>query len=240
MCKLKLIFILSTLIFISKPVWADDQPRLVTVTGEADVMTVPDEVQINMQVESFDPILAKAKQTNDEAIKQVLAIVKKYKVDDKDFKTDYFTVRNEDRYYMDPQTNQQRSKRGFFVTKNVAIILRDVSKFEALYSDSLEAGVNNIYGVEFKTSELKKHREEARVLAVKDAKEKAEKLAGELGQSVDKPYAIQENIQSDWNGPRVMAMTKMAMAPSASQGNETVALGQIKITASVTVSFELK
>jgi uncharacterized protein YggE len=36
-----------------------------------------------------------------------------------------------------------------------------------------------------------------------------------------------------------MMMSKMAMAESA-PNNETIALGQIKVNASVTVSFELK
>jgi uncharacterized protein YggE len=221
--------------------YCEVEPRLVTVTGEGEVMTVPNEVWLNLQMESFDPILSKAKKSNDDAIKQVLVIVKKYHVDEKDFKTDYFNVRNGDRYFMDPQTNQQRSKRGYFVTKNVSILLRDVTKFEALYSDALEAGINNITGVEFKTSELKKLRDQARVLAVQAAKEKAEKLAAELGQEIGRPHAIHENLQVEpWSGPRMMSKMAMAENVAVEPNNETIALGQIKISASVTVSFELK
>ena len=216
---------------------AELQPRLITVTGEGEVMAVPDEVWVNFQMESFHENLAEAKKTNDEAIKQALAIVKKYKVDDKDFMTDYFTVRNEDRYFMDPQTNQQRSKHGFFVTKNVSVILRDVSKFEDLYSDVLEAGVNNITGVEFKSSEVKKYREQARTMAIQAAKDKAQKMTAELGQTLGRPYTIQENA-TDWNGPRPM-MAMAMLKDSAGSGNATIALGQVKVTSSVTVSFEL-
>ena len=214
-------------------------PRLITVSGEGEVFAVPDEVWVNFLMESFHEKLSEAKKANDEAIKQALDIVKKYQVEDKDFRTDHFNVRNDERYFMDPQTNQQRSKRGFFVTKNVAVVLRDVSKFEALYSDVLEAGINNISGVEFKTSQLTKYRDEARVLAVRAAKEKAQQLASELGQEISRPYTVQENTQTEWGGPRPMMM-KMAMADSSSANNETIALGQIKITASVGVSFEMK
>ena len=227
---------MMVVLVFSKPAFADLSPRLITVTGEADVMVVPDEVHVNLQVESFDTELSKAKAANDSAIKQALEIIRKYKIDDKDFRTDFFTVRNGDNYYMDPQTNQQRQKRGFFVTKNVSIILRDVSKFEALYSDALEAGINNIYGVEFQTSKLKEHQNEARVLAINDAKEKAIKLSGELGQEISRPYSIQENVQSDYT-PRPMMGRAMI---GGAEANPTIALGQIKINASVTVSFELK
>ncbi len=225
------------LCLLSTSVWADEQPRLVSVTGEGEVFTVPDEIWINLQIEAFDPVLAKAKEANDEAIRAVLAIVKKYKVDEKDFRTDYFTVRNDERYYIDPQSQQQKSKRGFFVTKSVAVVVRDVTKFEPLYSEALEAGITHIFGVEFRSSEMKKHREEARKLAVRDAKEKAQQLAVELGQELGRPHSISENFQQDWPQPRMM----MAMdASKASSGDATIALGQIKITVSVSASFELK
>ena len=232
------VFLLVSLFLCPFAAAEEIQPRLVTVTGEGEVMAVPNEIWVNLSVESFDPDLAKAKTANDDAIKQVLALAQKYKIADKDFQTDHFSVRNDERYFMDPQTNQQRSKRGFFVSKNVAIILRDVSKFEALYSDALEGGVNNISGVEFKTSELKKYRDEARGLAARAAKEKAAQLATELGQELGRPYMISESTQPDsWPRP----MMKMAMAADSAQANnETIALGQIKITTSVTVSFELK
>lgn len=235
----KPVFIIVILAFLSQPLWAEPAPRLVTVAGEAEIMAAPDEVWVNLQVEIFDADLSKAKEANDIAIKQVLDIVNKYKVDENDFRTDYFMVRNDERYFMDPQTNQQRSKKGFFVTKNVSIILRDISKFEALYSEALQVGVNNIYGVEFKTSKLKEYKDQARVLAVRDAKEKASKLAGELGQEINRPYSIEENVRSDWSPPR-MAMARAMTGGAEAGGNETIALGQIKITASVTVSFELK
>ncbi len=215
------------------------QPRLITVTGEGEVMAVPDEVQLNLQVETFDPVLSKAKKANDDAVKGTLDIVKKYKVDPKDFKTDYFTVRNEERYFMDNQTGQQRSKKGFFVTKNVTILLRDVTKFEAIYSEALEAGVNNITGVEFRSSQAKKFRDEARLLAVRAAKDKAAAIAKELGAEILRPYQINENVQPE-SWPRPMMVMAMAKSADSSANNETVALGQVKIASSINASFELK
>src|SRR3989338_1126722 len=130
MSKLTVYKIILVTSFLSVPVYAaEPQPRLVSVTGEGEVLTVPDEVQLNLQVESFDEKLAKAKEDNDAAVKGVLSIVKRYNVADKDFRTDVFTVRNDERYYFDAQTNQQKSRRGYFVTKNVSATLRDISKF---------------------------------------------------------------------------------------------------------------
>ncbi len=238
---MKIIRLLTLVLFFTTPVHAAEaQPRLITVAGEGEVYAVPDEVAVNFQVEIFDENLDNAKKANDEAVKGAFEVVKKYGVEDKDFRTDYFTVRNEERWYQDPQTNQQRSRKGFYVTKNVSVTLRDVAKFEDLYSDALKAGVNNINGVEFKTSAVKKYRDEARALAVRAAKEKAAQIAKELGEEVGRPYAIQESAQTDWPGPRpMMAMAMLKTADSAAN-NETIALGQIKISSSVTASFEMK
>jgi uncharacterized protein len=240
--RMKKLLVLLAFLSASVSSSAEEMPRLVSVTGEAEVMTVPDEVHMTLQVENFDEKLAKAKAANDEAIKNVLALVKKFAIDPKDFKTDFFTVRNEERYYFDQATQQQRSKKGFFVTKNVSIVLRDVAKFEALYSAALEGGVNNIYGVEFKSSRMKELRVVARTQAAQAAKEKAAKLASDMGASISRVWSISEYSQPEWPRPMPMMVHKMAMdsASSAPASNETIALGQIKITYSVSASFELK
>jgi len=51
---------------------------------------------------------------------------------------------------------------GYFVRKNISITLKDVSKFEQLLSNVLQAGVNYVHGIDFRTTELRKHRDEAR------------------------------------------------------------------------------
>jgi uncharacterized protein YggE len=71
--------------------------------------------------------------------------------------------------------------------------IRDTSIFEDILSDILEAGANYVRDVIFRTTELKKYREQARSHAITAAREKAVKLAKELGQKVGKPYIIQED-----------------------------------------------
>lgn len=236
---IKKIILAFFILFIAIPALAvETPPRFVNVTGEGEVTVVPDEVLLNLQVESFDADLSRAKRSNDEAVKKTLAIVKKFNIADKDFQTDYFAVRAGDRYYFEPGTNVQQSKKGYFVTKNVAIRLRDISKFEDLYSEALTAGVNNIYGVSFQTSALEKHRAEAREKAALDAKEKAARLAAALGQEIGRPLSIQEGGSVGYPPP--MPRMLMAQAADMAVNNETIALGQIKITSSVSVSFELK
>jgi len=129
------------------------------------------------------------------------------------------------------------------------ITLRDLSKFEELLSQSLTAGVNYVQGIEFRTTELRKHRDQARTLAIQAAKEKATALAGELGQKIGEPQTIQEDQSGWWSGYSAWwgsrwggSMSQYViqeMSGTDWSGRSGIAPGQIDVTARVTVSFEL-
>jgi Protein of unknown function (DUF541) len=53
----------------------------------------------------------------------------------------------------------------------------------------------HVYGIEFRTCGLRKHRDAARGLAIQAAREKAIALAGELGQEVGRPIDIREEYK---------------------------------------------
>lgn len=223
------------------------QPRTINVTGSADVMVVPDEVVFSVGVETIDIVLAKAKNDNDVVIKRVLAQAQSLGVEEKYIQTDYISIepRYQDAYLKDGY--QTRELIGYVVRKDIAFTLKDVSRFEDLYSIILESGVNHVYGIEFRTTELRRHRDQGRALAIQAAREKAEALAKEMGQAVGAPLSISENSSwgyrsYSWWGASAMSQNVIQNAPSqgTSDGSSTLALGQIAINASVSVTFELK
>jgi uncharacterized protein YggE len=134
----------------------------------------------------------------------------------------------------------------------LAVTLTDSGKVEGLITKALQAGVNYIFGVDFETTEFKKYREQARELALKAAKEKAEKMAGALSLSIGNPIQITENYSgvpfyySSWSGfnyARGMAMTQniaQNVSGQSAETSDTIALGKISIRANVSVVFELK
>jgi uncharacterized protein YggE len=224
------------------------QPRTINVTGSADVMVVPDEVVFSVGVETIDIVLTKAKNDNDVVIKRVLAQAQSLGVEEKYIQTDYISIepRYQDAYLKDGY--QKRELIGYVVRKDIAFTLKDVSRFEELYSIILESGVNHVYGIEFRTTELRKHRDRGRALAIQAAREKAEALAKEMGQTVGAPLSISENSSwgyrsySWWGASSAISQNVIQNAPSqgTSDGSSTLALGQIAINASVSVTFELK
>lgn len=222
-----------------------DALRTVSVTGEAEVRVVPDEVVLTLGIATHDNQIAVAKRQNDAIVQKVLALATKYDIPPEHVQTDYVGI--EPRYpngcyeLCDPI--------GFAVRRSVVIRLRELDKFEDLLTDSLNAGVNYVHGIEFRTTELRTYRDEARALAIRAADEKADALAGELGQEAGKPQTITEQQSSWWSGYGAWwgsswgsAMTQNTIQEygGAPLGvDSSVAPGQISVRATVAVSFEL-
>jgi uncharacterized protein YggE len=102
----------------------------------------------------------------------------------------------------------------------------------------VDAGVNNIQGVEFKTSKLAEYETQARKDAALDAKKKANDYAAALGQKTGKAIVISDSSQPFYP-PMMRAMKFESDAASGAQ-METLAIGEIEIRANVTISFELQ
>jgi hypothetical protein len=218
-------------------------PRLVTTTGEAEVLVAPDEVVLTLGVETSDKDLRKAKQENDALVAAVLAAAEANGVDPKHLQTDHISI--EPRYR---DSYEQRDFIGYFVRQTIVVTLKDIEMFDAVLTDALEAGVTYVHGIQFRTTELRKHRDAARVLAIQAAREKAVALAKEMGQKVGDPYEIREEGSGWWSGynawwgGRAGAMTQNVIQESSTPtGTEgTLAPGQISVTARVTASFEME
>ena len=221
-----------------------DDVRLVTVTGDADVRVAPDEVLVTLGVETWNMDLQAARNDNDQRAAKVLALARGLGVKPEHIQTEHISV--EPRYHDD---YEKRGFRGFFVRKTIVVTLKDVTQFENLLTGAFGAGATHLHGVQFRTTELRKYRDQARALAVNAAREKAEALAGELGQKVGQPQSIHEDQNTWWSwygswwgaqwgiGAQnvVQSIDGGTMLPDGS-----FAPGQIAVNARVTVSFELR
>jgi uncharacterized protein YggE len=142
-------------------------------------------------VETSDKDLSQAKQQNDEIVAAVLAAAQANGVEAKHLQTDHISI--EPRYR---DSYEQRDFIGYFVRKTIVVTLKDIEQFDALLTDALEAGATHVHGIQFRTTELRKHRDAARELAIRAAREKAVALAEDLGQEVASPRDPRD--QSGW------------------------------------------
>ncbi len=226
-----LIFVLSS----SLPALAEDPPvRLITVTGEAEVNVPPDEVVFDLTVQTIHKDLRTAKTQTDDRLKKVIDLTRKYKVLAKDVQTDY--IKLEPRYR---GNDESRLFIGYSVRKDLVFTLRDVSQAEGLLSELIELGVSRLNSVRFQTSEMRKHRDAARAMAIRAAQEKAAALTAQIGQKIGKAYSIEEEAPSRQSSLANFSQNAISASDDSTESEGTLALGQIKVSARVTVKFEL-
>lgn len=236
---MKTILLILTLTLSASSVTAQkdvDRP-LITVTGQAEIMVVPDEVAFNLRVVTMEKELSAAKIRNDQVVKSLLTLAQKYQIPAGQVQTDHISLAQ--RYSDEEVTKKPPVFLGYTVIKKVAIILRDVSKAEDMLADIFRSGVTNIEEVEFRSTQLRKYKDQARAMAMRAAQEKATAMTKEIGQTIGKAYSIQEQGQVYGGSPNTSNSVGFTRGESSSE-ESTIALGQISITARVVVSFELK
>lgn len=248
----KIITVLAILVFIGFGLIAwngtqssavETDPGIITVTGDAEVRVVPDEVVLTLGIETWDGNLSTAKQQNDARANAVLNAAERYGIETRYIQTDHISIEPIYEHY-----DYRGKLTGYLVRKTIVITLKDLTRFEDLLTATLDAGANTVHGIQFRTTELRQYRDKARSLAIQAAEEKAEAMAGELGQAVGKPRTINENQASWWSwynswwGSRGGMMTQNIIQEvgGGSFAEETIAPGQITVRAQVTVSFEME
>ena len=216
----------------------------ISVSGDAEVLVVPDEVILSLGVETFDKVLKTAKIANDEAIKRTIAVARGYGIPAEYIQTDYLGIEPRHR---DSQVAFELL--GYDVRKSVVIKLRDISKFESLLTDVLDAGVTHVHMIDFRTTELRKYRDQARTMALRAAKDKAALLAREAGHTVGAVESIGEasygyfSSYGSWWGNRYGMQAQnvsQSLGGSTLSSDATMAPGQISIRVNVSMSFALE
>jgi uncharacterized protein YggE len=244
----------------SSSLGAEEPQPTISVSGSAEIRVVPDEVMITASVQSRGRTLAEASKDNDSKIAQVMEFLKTSGVDAKNIHTEYLGIepimRDRNRYGkqqmaiqsnvpMPPPRAESDEEEleallvpaGYNVTRQFRIRITDLSKFETIYRGLIEGGVNQVRGIQFNSSELRKHKDEARLQAVRAAREKATAMAGELGATIIAVKSIDES-----NPSRMSSMNFMQNSisePFGDSGDGSFAAGQIQITANVAVVFYL-
>lgn len=206
------------------------QIPLINVNGEGKVKVAPDQVCISASVETKGNNAKDVKKQNDEKMDAVLKFIKKMNIPTADFKTKQVAL--------NPQYDYEKKKTSYNATQTVEIVVKDLSKYDELMEGLVQQGINRIDRVSFESSKLTQYQSEARKLAMKDAKVKAEEYVSVLGQKVGKAFTISDNSQVYHPQP-VYAAMRMKEADSMGASNETLAIGEIEITANVSVSFVL-
>ena len=178
---------------------SESMPRTVSVTGEAEIRVVPDQVSYNFGIETSNKDIEEARRENDKRVKDLIDLTKRLGIAPQHVQTDYMSI-DPDYLETEARYGEPRGRKlvGYVTRRSIVVTLKDLSKVEELVAEALKLGVNSVDQGEFKTADLRKYRDQARLNATKAAQEKATALAGQLGAKIGKPLAISEEGMWDY------------------------------------------
>ncbi|MFC5700685.1 SIMPL domain-containing protein [Cohnella faecalis] len=229
----------GTIVAAETPTTASAQSAVVntvTVGASGSILVEPDVAYLNVSVDSQGTTANAAQKANADKFAAVeKALYEKYGISKKDVKTTGFYVQPEYNY----TEKEGRKLTGYNASHSLQVTYRKLDGIGKLLDDLTAAGANRTDGVQFSTEK----KDQYELDALKQAMANADAKAGVLAVSAKRQLGgvlniVQGNAQ---NVPVIMydQVAKVASESGAS-ASSSVQVGQIEISASVTVQYGLK
>lgn len=206
-----------------------------TVTGEGKVTVTPDIAVVSVGVTSQGTSVKLAQKDLNIKMDAISKAVKQLGVDAKDIKTENYSINP--RY--DYQESVQRII-GYDANSSLTIKVRDMDKANDVIDASTGNGANQVNGISFDVDDRDTLENEARVLAVADAKKKAELAAKTVGFTLGTIVNYSEGVNNDGPVPRMMSAKSAMEAGGDRAVPSTIEPGSNEIIIQVSLSYQLR
>ena len=212
----------------------EKREKTVQVSGTGAAVSEPDVVVLSIGVSVEKDSVKQARADAAEAMTGVIESLKGNGLLDPDIQTQHFSIQQRFDYI-----KGQREFRGYSVTNIVSAKIRDLDTVGDVIDNAAEAGGDlvQINSIQFSIDDTTKLRMQARVAAMQDAQAKAQTLATEGGVTLGKPISISES--GDFYAPRPIAFD-LAFAEEAATVDTPIQSGQLRITVTVNVTYEIE
>lgn len=216
----------------------------ITVSGTGKASIVPDIAQISFTVQETASTVAAAQDSATKRTNNALAAVKELGIDDKDVKTTGYQVYPQYTSRPCPAgaycADSGSQITGYQVSQSIEVKVRDTAKAGDVLQKLGTLGVQNISGPNFMVDDDGKVQLEAREEAIKDARERAELLAKQLGVRLGKVVSFSESggaipYYAYGKGGEGFDMAVAQSAPAP-----TLPTGENETTVTVTITYEIR
>lgn len=205
----------------------------ISVAGQGKVKYQPDTANITLGVQ-VDKVknAEEALTILNEKVNKIIAAVKVLGIDSESIKNQNYSLNP---FY--DYINGVNTLSGYNANQQIIIEVKGVdSNFNILnqvISESAKAGANQVLGIAFSSSNIENLKQEARVLAIADAKKKAETLSSVVGVSLGDIVGWWENVISpspyyDYSGAGMGG------------GSPAISSGLYETTVEVTLNYKIK
>lgn len=169
----------------------------VYVNGQGIVSVKPDTAVVSINIESRASTSKEAQQKNESVSKNLISEITKLGVPAKDIQTSWYNIFPE--YdYNDPYSRRVIS---YIANHSLNITIRNLEDVSNVVDKVTEFENITLNGVNYTLENKTAAMDEARELAIKNAKEKITKLANLLGFSLGTLIGVSENSGYDYYGP---------------------------------------
>lgn len=210
----------------------------VTVGASGSVMVEPDVAYLYVAVETRGAKATDAQKANADKFAAVeKTLYDTFGIDKKDVKTTGFRVQPEYNY----TEKEGQVLKGYIAMHSIQITYRKLPEIGKLLDALSAAGANRMEGVQFNTEKKEQYELEALKKAMANASAKANVLAASANRQLKGVVNI---VQGDVANRPIFANdmleAKMKSMEMASGASSSVQSGQIEISASVTVQYDMK
>ena len=168
------------MISLAAPALAENEDRVIQVSGSAVVSLAADTASIQIGVNTRKETVKEAQKENAALMTAVMEAIKGAGVDEKDIMTSQFNVYSGYEYGMDALGRETRTSY-YEVQNNVTVTMHDLSLLGTVLDAAMEAGANTTYGITFSSTQANEAYQKALTRAVEDAITKANVLAAAAG-----------------------------------------------------------
>ncbi|MEX0690158.1 MAG: SIMPL domain-containing protein [Candidatus Paceibacterota bacterium] len=211
-----------------------------SVSGEGEVVAVPDVAEFNYRVitEGGDD-MASLQQSNSEKINSANEFLKENGVDEKDIRTSSYSLSPRYQYYRCEEGPCPPPEIvGYSINQSVQVKVRDFSILGDLLSGVVERGANSVSNLNFTIDDPTELKNQAREEAIAQARDKAKSIAKAGGFKVGKLLSLDENVYSPYEKMQSMVSDEAGFG----RGGESPVIepGSQEVTVNVHLRYEIK
>jgi len=205
--------------------------QTISVQGQGKVYAKPDIAIIDMSVVTEGKNIKDVQDKNTKKMNAVIDFLKGFGIEDKDIKTINYNIYP--RYNYENRIIPEII--GYEISQTLELKVRNLEKVGDILDKSVGIGINQVSSLRFWIDKDEDLKEQARKLAIDDAKEKAKKLASNLGIKLVKLVGFSEDT-----GYYPAPMYKEA-AGMGGGGNTTpdIQTGENEIIINVSLIYEI-
>jgi len=243
---IKWTILILLVIFVGRVIFGEDNNRrdlgminTITVSGKGEIMIKPDIATVSFGVVKQGVDVATAQKDSATKMEAVLKVLKDNGIEDKDIKTTNYNIYPKYEYSNSLTYPYGRQILvGYEISQTVSVKIRDLEKAGSILSGVGSAGATNISNLVFSVDDEVAVKNQARDLAINDAKDQAKDLAKKLGVRLVGITSFSEN--GDY--PIYYGMEKSSMA--FGMGGDAVApripVGENTIISQIYITYEIK